>query len=215
MLVPIDIKLPQEIQEDGPKIPNQPIDLLFSSLLFVVLTMLRNYTTEDNDNYLTTQPQYQPSNFTIEYVPQGVGNDDIILVDNQTLQKADRDRRTIVVVYRCQWDLHDRPCGMWVEGGLKEIRTHLRNYHDVSNRGNDSITCYWLGCFNERKPDSMSRHVMTHLGVRSACTNCGQTFARGDCARAHLRTGGGCATANIVDIPGPQARIVGQECSTY
>jgi hypothetical protein len=107
--------------------------------------------------------------------------------------------------------LPDEPCGVWVEGDLKDVATHLRKYHGVVGHSGDTVICRWLGCFEQRKLCSMPRHVMTHLRVKFACSNCGRPFAREDCARAHCRAVEICADACIVNIPGPQARVVGLE----
>ncbi|KIK76025.1 hypothetical protein PAXRUDRAFT_36948 [Paxillus rubicundulus Ve08.2h10] len=135
---------------------------------------------------------------------------EIIQVDPETRQRADRDRTSSVVVYACRIS---EPCGLWVEGDLKEIRTHLRKYHGVLGHSRDTIICCWFGCREHRKLSSMPRHVMTHLQVKFSCSNCGQLFPREDCARAHCRAVETCAEALIFNVPGPQARIVGLECT--
>ncbi|KIJ15603.1 hypothetical protein PAXINDRAFT_169055 [Paxillus involutus ATCC 200175] len=165
-------------------------------------------------NYLPTGPQYQPLVSTQGHVP-GIfpGDLEIIHVDHETLQRANRDRTTSVAVYPCKVGLPDESCGLWIEGDLKEVGTHLRKYHGIIRNSRDTIICSWLGCLKKHKLCTAHRHVMTHLQVKFSCSNCGRLFSRGDCARAHRRAVGGCVEALIVNVPGPQARIVGLECA--
>ncbi|KAI6009858.1 hypothetical protein EDC04DRAFT_845961 [Pisolithus marmoratus] len=84
---------------------------------------------------------------------------------SQTWCKAKRHPDTQVIVYQCKWDAHGSTCERWIEGGIREIRIHLRNYHGIQGQVKDQIQCKWSGCAEEFKYGSIPRHVMTHLKV--------------------------------------------------
>ncbi|KIJ65893.1 hypothetical protein HYDPIDRAFT_109964 [Hydnomerulius pinastri MD-312] len=175
-----------------------------------MLRQRRRYSTSEGPENGIDPFLGQPQSVMSGILPQ---EDEIIRVDPETVRRADRDRNIDVIVYQCQWDLRGTQCQMWVEGDVGEVLTHLRQYHGVEGRTKDAIICSWRECAQEFKLGSMPRHVMTHLGVRFQCSNCKGDVAREDYLRAHFRKVEACSGANAVIVPGPDARIVGRECS--
>lgn len=143
-----------------------------------------------------------------QFVDSSASYDQIIDVDKRTLYKAERNPNTEVIVYRCQWDIHERACQQWIEGDEREILTHLRNYHDVQGQTKDPVLCKWSGCVEELKHGSIPRHVMTHVKVTLRCSNCRTKFPRKDRIQNHRRMVDECANANIETVPGPEARLI-------
>lgn len=145
-----------------------------------------------------------------QFVNPRFHDDQIIHVDQKTWYKATRNPNTKVIVYQCKWDTQGSPCRRWIEGGVREIRTHLRIYHGVQGQAKDPIRCKWFGCSDERdfKYSSIPRHIVTHLKVTLLCSNCRTQFPRDDRIQFHRRIARKCARANTVTVVGPEARLI-------
>ncbi|KAG2079210.1 hypothetical protein BDR04DRAFT_27342 [Suillus decipiens] len=106
-----------------------------------------------------------------------------------------------VVLYKCQ--LQGILCGMHVEGTASAISAHLRS-HDTTGPNSISTICTWGGCSKTLKKGSLTRHLLTHLGIKARCSVCGVVKCRRDLVRAHIKSSELChsATADNVDGPG-------------
>ncbi|KAG2127720.1 uncharacterized protein EDB93DRAFT_1055689, partial [Suillus bovinus] len=87
-----------------------------------------------------------------------------------------------LVVYECK--LEGVPCGMFIEGTTSAVSAHLRE-HGITGPDNASTSCPWAGCYKTLKRGGMTRHILTHLGVKLCCSVCGVVKCRLDIFRAH------------------------------
>ena len=135
-------------------------------------------------------------------------NDRVIDVEQQPRYRAELNSDLVVIVYECRWDERRNPCGKWVEGNAKEIRTHLRIHHGMNGQTKDIFQCKWSNCTDELKYGSIPRHIMTHLKVTFCCSMCEQVFSREDCIQTHRRMNDGCANAEVITVPGEGTRCI-------
>ncbi|KIM63935.1 hypothetical protein SCLCIDRAFT_1213736 [Scleroderma citrinum Foug A] len=160
----------------------------------------------------TVMPQDQlgfpPVSQENQFANMSSHSDRFIDVEQQTRHKAEQNPDTDVVVYECKWDEQGNPCGQWIEGNAKEIRTHLRKLHAVNGQTKDQIRCKWSNCTETLKYGSIPRHIMTHLKVTFRCSTCQQSFSREDCIQHHLRTTDKCKQSDAITVHGPGARRI-------
>ncbi|KAG2151751.1 hypothetical protein BD769DRAFT_1401211 [Suillus cothurnatus] len=125
-------------------------------------------------------------------------------VDPETLFRVERSGQPLVV-YECK--LEGVPCGMFVEGTTSAVSAHLRG-HGITGPGNARITCLWTGCSKRLNREGMTRHILTHLGVKVRCTMCRAVKCRLDLLRAHIRSSESCHFARVGIVHGPEGRFL-------
>lgn len=101
--------------------------------------------------------------------------------------------------YRCDWEVaKEQPCGRWIEGGSKEVWTHVRTTHGLKGRYSGWCHCQWGGCLERLKVSSLQRHLAKHLDIRWRCSSCNMIFARCDYVRRHIKLSKECRGAGIL-----------------
>ena len=130
---------------------------------------------------------------------------DIILVDPETFARMQQSDQS-PVVYECK--LQD-PCGIFLEGTHTGISAHLRR-HGISTRpdDNNAISCPWGSCSKIIKKGNLTRHILTHLGVKARCSMCGLVKCRRDVIRAHITSSERCNLAFSDVVHGPEGRVL-------
>src|SRR5882757_4706024 len=129
---------------------------------------------------------------------------DIIRVDPETICRMEQTGQP-VVVYECK--LQGVPCGLCVEGTTSAVSAHLRR-HGITGPEDASTTCTWGGCSKTLKRGSMTRHILTHLGVKVRCPVCGAVKSRYDIFRAHIKFSEPCHLASAEMVDGPEGRVL-------
>ncbi|KAG1878327.1 hypothetical protein F4604DRAFT_1756610 [Suillus subluteus] len=110
-----------------------------------------------------------------------------------------------VVLYKCQ--LQGIPCGLHVEGTTCAVTAHLRR-HGITGLDSTSTICTWGGCSKTLKKGSMTRHLLTHLGVKACCSACGVVKCRDDLLRAHIKSSEPCHSAVANTVHGPEGYVL-------
>jgi hypothetical protein len=123
-----------------------------------------------------------------------------IHVDPETIARVEQGGQS-VVVYECK--LQEVPCGMFLEGTTSAISAHLRG-HGMTGPDHATQSCTWDNCSKTLRNGSMTRHILTHLGVKVRCSMCGVVKCRHDLLRAHIKSSELChfAFAQVVHAPG-------------
>ncbi|OAX39230.1 hypothetical protein K503DRAFT_769666 [Rhizopogon vinicolor AM-OR11-026] len=129
---------------------------------------------------------------------------EFIHVDPRTLLRVEQSGQP-AVVYRCK--LQGVPCGLHVEGTASAVSAHLRG-HGIIGPDNISTTCMWGNCSKTLKRGSMTRHILTHLGVKVRCPVCGAVKSRYDTFRAHIKFSEPCHLASAEMVDGPEGRVL-------
>ncbi|OJA12789.1 hypothetical protein AZE42_11490 [Rhizopogon vesiculosus] len=129
---------------------------------------------------------------------------DLIHVDQHTLLQVQQSGPP-TVVYRCE--LQGVPCGLFVEGTTSAVSAHLRGHGNIGP-DNASTSCTWGSCSETLKRGSLSRHILTHLGVKVRCSVCRVVMCRRDLIRAHIKTSTSCGFASAETVDGPEGHIV-------
>ncbi|KAG1887809.1 hypothetical protein F4604DRAFT_1718695 [Suillus subluteus] len=99
------------------------------------------------------------------------------------------------------------PCGMFVEGTTSALSAHLRG-HGVIGPDSTKISCPWAGCSKTLKRGGLTRHILTHLGVKVQCSICGVVRCRRDLLRAHFRSSESCRFAFVEIVHGPEGHLL-------
>ncbi|OAX38402.1 hypothetical protein K503DRAFT_770517 [Rhizopogon vinicolor AM-OR11-026] len=128
----------------------------------------------------------------------------LIHVDPHTLLQVQQSGLP-AVVYRCE--IQGVPCGLFVEGTTSAMSAHLRG-HGIVGPDNASTSCTWGSCSKTFKRGSLSRHILTHLGVKVRCSVCRVVKCRRDLIRAHIKTSTSCHFASAETVDGPEGYIV-------
>lgn len=88
----------------------------------------------------------------------------------------------------CMWE----GCYKSMRGRLSipNVRTHLKDEHNLDTSSALRIKCGWAGCDAEVLASGMAKHVaITHLGTaRYPCSGCGNIFLRKDSQKRHWLT---------------------------
>ncbi|KAG2142265.1 uncharacterized protein EDB93DRAFT_610834 [Suillus bovinus] len=118
-----------------------------------------------------------------------------ILIDRDIL----RDRDARVTVHPCEWD----GCTIHIAVDHKEVSKHLQRHHDINtsatSEDTQQITCRWMGCLDAHmKPGNLTRHILSHLGVRWVCSTCEASLSREDAFRRHSLEKSGCQHAKAI-----------------
>lgn len=129
---------------------------------------------------------------------------DIVPVDLETYLRVQRSD-TPLVAYRCE--LQEVGCGMFVEGTTSAVSAHLRG-HGITGPDTASTSCTWAGCSKILQRRGMTRHILTHLGVKLRCSVCGVVKCRNDLLRAHITSSEQCRFASVDIVPGPQRHFL-------
>lgn len=129
---------------------------------------------------------------------------DLIPVEPGTFLQVERNGRP-VIVYPCK--LQGDPCGLFVEGTTSAVAAHLRE-HGITGPDNSSTCCTWERCSKSLKKGSMTRHILTHFGVKVRCSACGVIRCRHDLLQAHIKSSELCQLASIEMVDGPEGRLV-------
>ncbi|KAG8221307.1 hypothetical protein J3R82DRAFT_1474 [Butyriboletus roseoflavus] len=86
--------------------------------------------------------------------------------------------------YQCDWEVVEKqPCGDWIEGGSKEVWSHVRTAHGLKGLYSIWCHCKWGGCLEKLKVSSLQRHIAKHLNIKWCCSSCDMVFARHDYVR--------------------------------
>ncbi|KAG1861706.1 hypothetical protein F4604DRAFT_1787925, partial [Suillus subluteus] len=93
---------------------------------------------------------------------------DTLNVDPETAFRVEQGGQPLVV-YECK--LEGVPCGMFVEGTTNAVSAHLRR-HGINSPDSARISCPWGGCSKTLKRGGLTRHILTHLGVKVRCSIC-------------------------------------------
>ncbi|KAG1799774.1 uncharacterized protein HD556DRAFT_1305310 [Suillus plorans] len=88
----------------------------------------------------------------------------IVHMDPETILRANQSGQPVILYKR---QLQGNLCGLYVEGTTSAMSAHLRR-HGIAGPDNISTICTWGGCSKTLKKGSMIRHLLTHLGVKSA-----------------------------------------------
>ncbi|KAG2079211.1 hypothetical protein BDR04DRAFT_1086361 [Suillus decipiens] len=128
---------------------------------------------------------------------------DIAYVDPEIIFRVNQSGQP-VVLYKCQ--LQEIPCGLHVEGTTCALSAHLRR-HDITGPDSTSTICTWSGCFKTLKKGSMTRHLLTHLGVKVRCSVCGVVMCRHDLLRTHIKSSEPCHSAIADTVRGPEGHV--------
>lgn len=128
----------------------------------------------------------------------------IVPVDPETFLRVQRSDKPLVA-YRCE--LQEVGCGMFVEGTTSAVTAHLRG-HGITGPDTASTNCTWGGCSKTLKGISMTRHILTHLGVKVRCSVCGVIKCRHDILRAHITSSEQCRFASVDIVHGPQGHLL-------
>jgi len=126
----------------------------------------------------------------------------LIPVDSHTFLQVEQSGQP-VVVYKCQL----QGCELFVEGTTTAVSTHLRG-HGITGGENASTSCTWDSCFKTLKRGSMTRHFLSHLGVKVRCSVCGVVKCRQDLLRAHIKDSEQCQFASVDVVDGPEGRVL-------
>ncbi|KAG1797232.1 uncharacterized protein BJ212DRAFT_391151 [Suillus subaureus] len=129
---------------------------------------------------------------------------DTLNVDPEAFFRVERSGQPLVV-YECK--LEGVPCGMFVEGTTSAVSAHLRG-HGITGPDSASTNCLWAGCSKALKRGGMTRHILTHLGVKVRCSVCGVVKCRLDILRAHIRSSELCRLACVDTVHGPEGRFL-------
>jgi len=116
-----------------------------------------------------------------------------------------------LVVYECK---AAGPCGLYLEGTQSAISAHLRRHGITASPDHNTIDCPWGGCSKTMKKDSLTRHILTHIGVRARCSMCGLVRSRSDVIRAHIASSESCKFAFSEVVHGPEGYAVVGTIST-
>jgi hypothetical protein len=111
-----------------------------------------------------------------------------------------------VVVYECK--LQEDPCTLFVEGTTTAISAHLRLVHGITGPDNADTNCTWGTCSRTVQRGNMTRHILTHLGVKARCSMCGVIMCRRDLIRAHISSSEACHLAFADVVHGPEGRAL-------
>ncbi|KAG2354895.1 hypothetical protein BDR07DRAFT_583565 [Suillus spraguei] len=128
---------------------------------------------------------------------------DIVYVDHETIIRVNQSGQP-AVLYKCQ--LQGIPCGLHVEGTTSAVSAHLRR-HGITGPDSTSTICTWSGCSKTLKKGSMTRHLLTHLGVKVRCSACGVVMCRHDLLRAHIKSAEPCHSAIADTVRGPEGYV--------
>jgi hypothetical protein len=148
---------------------------------------------------LTTVQRHVPRRNIVLSMPP-----EIVYVDPEIVVRANQNDQP-VVLYRCQ--LQGIPCGLHIEGTACAVSAHLRR-HGITGPDSTSIICTWGGCSKTLKKGSMTRHLLTHLGVKARCSACGVVMCRHDLVRAHIRSSEPCHSAIVNTVHGPEGYVL-------
>ncbi|KAG2038577.1 hypothetical protein BDR03DRAFT_299917 [Suillus americanus] len=129
---------------------------------------------------------------------------DTLNVDPAAFFQVERSSQPLVV-YECQ--LEGVPCRMFVEGTTSAVSAHLRG-HGIIDSDSAKISCPWTGCSKTLKRGGLTRHILTHLGVKVRCSMCGVVKCRRDLLRAHIRSSESCRFAFVEIDHGPEGRFL-------
>ncbi|KAG1797229.1 uncharacterized protein BJ212DRAFT_1406343 [Suillus subaureus] len=129
---------------------------------------------------------------------------DTLNVDPEVFFRVERSGQPLVV-YECK--LEGGPCGMFVEGTTTTVSAHLRG-HGITGPDGASTNCPWAGCSKTLKRGGMTRHILTHLGVKVRCSMCGVVKCRLDLLRAHIRSSESCRLACVDTVHRPEGRFL-------
>ncbi|KAG1858978.1 hypothetical protein DFJ58DRAFT_291445 [Suillus subalutaceus] len=129
---------------------------------------------------------------------------DTLNVDPETAFRVEQSGQPLIV-YECK--LEGVPCGMFVEGTTSAVSAHLRG-HGIIGPDSAKIGCPWAGCSKTLKRGGLTRHILTHLGVKVRCSICGVVRCRHDVLRAHIRHSELCHFAFIEIVHGPEGRLL-------
>lgn len=129
---------------------------------------------------------------------------DIFPVDPETFFPVQRSDQPLVA-YECK--LQQFGCGMFVEGTTWAIAAHLRG-HGITGPDTASTSCTWGGCSKTLKRGCMTRHILTHLGVKVRCSVCGVVKCRHDLLRAHIKSSEQCRFAFVDIVHGPEGHLL-------
>ncbi|OAX38401.1 hypothetical protein K503DRAFT_770516 [Rhizopogon vinicolor AM-OR11-026] len=128
----------------------------------------------------------------------------LIHVDPHTLLQVQQSGPP-TVAYRCE--IQGVSCGLFVEGTTSAVSAHLQG-HGIIGPDNASTSCTWGNCSKTLKRGSLSRHILTHLGVKVRCSVCRVVKCRRDLIRAHINTSASCHFASDETVDGPEGYIV-------
>lgn len=128
-----------------------------------------------------------------------------ILIDQDTL----RDHNGEVIVHPCHW----QGCTMHIAVDHKQVSKHLQQYHAINtsatSEDTQQISCLWAGCSDARmKPGNLTRHILSHLGVRRICSMCGSSLSRDDAFRRHTLEKPNCQQAKAVVKHGDKSLVI-------
>ena len=116
-----------------------------------------------------------------------------------------------LVVYECKAAV---PCGLYLEGTHGAISAHLRRHGITASPDHNTIDCPWDGCSKTIKKDSLTRHILTHIGVKARCSMCGLVRSRCDVIRAHIASSESCKFAFSDVVHGPEGHAIVGTIST-
>lgn len=101
--------------------------------------------------------------------------------------------------YQCDWEVAEKqPCGEWIEGGSKEVWSHVRTAHGLKGLYSGWCHCRWGGCLEKLRVSSLQRHLAKHLDIKWRCSSCDIVFARYDYVRRHIKFSEECHGAEVV-----------------
>lgn len=128
-----------------------------------------------------------------------------ILIDRDIL----RDHNAEVIVHPCNW----QGCTMHIAVEHKQISKHLQQHHGINtsatSEDTQQISCLWTDCLHARmKPGNLTRHILSHLGVRWICSSCEATLSREDAFRRHALEKLGCQDAKAVVKYGDKSLVI-------
>jgi hypothetical protein len=129
---------------------------------------------------------------------------DIVPVDPDTFSRMQQSDQPLVA-YRCE--LQEGGCGMFMEGTTRAVAAHLRG-HGITGSDTASTSCTWGDCSKILKRGSMTRHILTHLGVKVRCSVCGIVMCRHDRLHAHIASSEQCHSASVDIVDGPHGHCL-------
>ncbi|KAG1851332.1 hypothetical protein DFJ58DRAFT_426760 [Suillus subalutaceus] len=132
-----------------------------------------------------------------------------ILIDRDILRDHDAEVR----VHPCNW----ADCKMHIGVEHRQISRHLQQHHGINtsatSEDTQQISCLWSGCPKSRmKPGNLTRHILSHLGVRWNCQICGASLSRDDAFRRHTLEKPGCQYAQAVVEHGGKSLVIDTAC---